>query len=63
MEDRLWAFRSDMAFGQAGIQTLFFKDFRGCGAPDFHGVKDPIVARRWIVDMESAQLMSFYLEG
>ena len=27
--------------------------------PDFHGVKDPIAARRWIVDIESAQMISF----
>ena len=45
MEDPLRAFRSDMASGQAGKCTLSIKDFRGCGAPYFHGVKDPIVAR------------------
>ena len=39
MEDRLRAFRSDMATSQSGSHTLFFKDFRGSGAPDFHGGK------------------------
>ena len=63
MEDRLRAFRSDMASSQSGSRTLSFKDFRGSGAPDFHGVKDPIAARRWITDIESAQLTSFCPEG
>nr|KAJ0192258.1 hypothetical protein LSAT_V11C800444800 [Lactuca sativa] len=62
-EDRLRTFRSDMASGQSGSRTLSFKDFRGSGAPDFHGEKDPIAARRWIADIESAQLTSFYPEG
>ena len=44
MEERLRAFRRDMASGQSGTHTLSFKDFRGCCAPDFHGIKDPIVA-------------------
>ena len=63
MQDRLRAFRSDMVTSQSGPRTLSFKDFRGSDAPDFHGVKDPIAARRWIVDIESAQLTSFFLEG
>ena len=63
MEDLLRAFQSDMASGQSGTCTLSFKDLRGCGAPDFHGVKDPIVAKRWIVEIKSAQLMSFFPEG
>ena len=63
MEDRLRAFRSDLASGQASTRTLSFKDFRGSGAPDFHGVKDPIAARRWIADIKSAQLTSFCPEG
>ena len=63
MEDRLRAFRSDMASGQSGIHTLSFKDVRECGVPDFHGVKDPIISRMWIVDIESAQLTSFCHDG
>ena len=54
MEDRLRAFRSDMASSQLGPRTLSFKDFRGSGALNFHGAKDPIVSRRWIADIESA---------
>lgn len=63
MEDRLREFRSDLASSQSGTCTLSFKDFWGSGVSDFHGVKDPIVGRRWIADIESAQLMSFYPEG
>ena len=54
MEDRLRAFRSDMATTQSRSRTLSFKDFRGSSAPNFHGAKDLIAARRWIVDIESA---------
>ena len=63
MEGRLKAFRSEYASSLSGARTLSFKDFRGCGAPEFHGVKDPIVARRWITDMESAQLTNFGPKG
>ena len=63
MEDRLRAFRSDLAFSQTGTRTLSFKEFRGSGVSDFHGVKDPIAARRWITYIESMQLTSFCPEG
>ena len=59
MEEHLRAFKSDMASGQSWMHTLTLKDFSGCGALDFHGVKEPIVARRWIADIESAHLTSF----
>ena len=39
MEDRLRSFRSDMEPTKLGTSTLSFKDFRGCRAPDFCGVK------------------------
>ena len=54
MEDRLRAFKRDLASGQAGTRTLSFKDFRGSGALDFHGLKNPIAARRLIANIESA---------
>ena len=62
-EVRLRDFRSDMAHSQSGTRTLSFKDFRGCGAPDFFGVKEPIVAIWWIADIASAQLTSFFHDG
>lgn len=63
MEDCLQAFRSDMASGQSGSCTLSFKDFRSSGVLDFHGAKDPIAARRWIANIESAQFTSFFPKG
>ena len=59
MEDRLRAFRSELASSQSGTHTLSFKDFKGSGASDFHVVKGPIAAMRWIEDIESMQLTSF----
>ena len=63
MEDRLRAFRSVMTSSQSGAHTLSFKDFRGCGAPDFFGVNDPIIAKWWIANIESAQLTRFCPKG
>ena len=63
MEDRLRAFRSDMAPSQSSTHTQCFKDFKGCGMPDFHGVKYAMVTRRWITDIEYVQLASFCPEG
>ena len=48
---------------QFGTHTLSFKDFKGCGTPDFHGVKDANVATRWIANIKSAQLTSFFPKG
>ena len=61
MEDHLRSFRSDLGSRQMGTRTLSFKDFRGSGAPDIHGVKDSIAAWRWIVGIKSAQWTSFCL--
>ena len=38
-------------------------DLRGCGALDFYRVKDPIMARRWIIDIETAHVTSFFPKG
>lgn len=35
-------------------RTLTFWGFCACGAPEFFGVRHPIISRRWITDMESA---------
>ena len=63
MEDRLQIFWANLGASQSGARTLSFKDFSGCGAPDLFGVKDPIAARCWIVDIECAQMTSFCPEG
>ena len=41
MEDCLRSFRSEWAFSQLGSHRQSFKEFRGSGKSDFHGVKDP----------------------
>ena len=63
MEDRLWIFRVNLVASQSGTRTLSFKDFRGCGAPDFIMVKDPIITWCWIVYIECAQMTSFCHDG
>ena len=63
MEEHLQAFRADLSVRQYGSHTLIFKDFRGCGAPEFFKVNDPIVARWWISDIECVQMTRFCLEG
>ena len=42
IEERFWAFQAEMSVGQFGGHTLMLKDFWGCGALEFFGVKDPI---------------------
>ena len=34
-----------------GSRTLAFRDFRACGAPDYHEARDPIVSTRWLVNV------------
>ena len=46
MEDCLRIFTADLAASQSGARSLSFKDFKGCRAPYFFGVKNPIAARR-----------------
>ena len=58
MEERLRAFRADISAGQGGARTPSFREFKACGAPEFSGVRDPIVSRRWVADIENAQCMS-----
>ena len=50
LDERLSAFRTEVA-AMLGSLTLTFKDFRACGAPDYHGAQDPIVSTRWLVDV------------
>ena len=50
LDERLSSFRSEtMAF--VGMRSLSFREFRACGASDYHGEKDPIGSRRWLVDV------------
>lgn len=63
MEEHFQTFQAEMSSGEHGACTLIFKDFWGCRALDFFGVKDPIISRKWILDMESAQMTSFCPEG
>ena len=58
MEERLRAFRADISAGQGGARTPSFREFKACGAPEFSGVRDPIVSRRWVADIENAQRTS-----
>ena len=45
LDERLGAFRTEM-MALMGTRTLTFRDFRACGAPDYHGARDPIASSR-----------------
>ncbi|KAJ9547200.1 hypothetical protein OSB04_019743 [Centaurea solstitialis] len=45
--------------GTSQNRAVGFKDFTACQPPHFGGEKDPIVASRWISDVEGAFLTSF----
>ena len=62
MDERLSTFRAEVA-AMMGSHTLTFRDFRACGAPDYHGARDPIASTRWLVDVTNAFRTSRCPEG
>ena len=62
LDERLSAFRTKVA-AMMGSLTLTFRDFRACGAPDYHRARDPIASSRWLGDVANAFRMSRCLEG
>ena len=44
LEEQLSLFHSEMT-AITRARSLTFKEFGPCGAPDYHGEKDPIVSR------------------
>ena len=55
MKERLRLFRAVMVAAQVGARTPSFQEFKPCGASEFFGVRDTIVSRRWVEDIENAQ--------
>ena len=52
-DERLSAFCTKVA-SMMGSHTLMFREFRACGAPDYHGAWDPIASSRWLADVANA---------
>lgn len=50
LEERLSSFRSKM-MAIVGAQSFTFREFRACGAPEYHGDKEPIASRCWLADV------------
>ena len=44
MDERFSSFRSKM-MDLVGTSSLTFRDFRACGAPDYHEANEPIVSK------------------
>ena len=61
-DERLSSFYSEM-MALAGACSLTVRDFRACGAPIYHGVKDPIASRRWLADVANVFRASRYPDG
>ena len=53
LDERLGAFRTEL-MAMLGAHTLTFREFRACGAPDYHGARDPIASGRWLADVANA---------
>ena len=53
LHERLGAFRTEM-MALLGVRTLTFREFRACGAPDYHGARDPVASSRWLADVANA---------
>ena len=55
MEERLREFIAEIFVGQVGARTPSLWEFKACRAPEFFEVRDPIISRSWVVDIENAQ--------
>lgn len=53
LDERLGAFRTEMEAMMAA-RMLTFREFRACGAPKYHGARDPIASSKWLVDIANA---------
>ena len=53
LDERLGAFRTEI-MDLMGACTMTFREFRACGAPDYHGAREPIASRRWLADIANA---------
>ena len=62
LDERLSLFRIEVV-AMMGSHTLTFKDFRACGAPDYHGAREPIASSKWFADVANAFRMSRFPEG
>ena len=62
MEERLGTFNAEVA-AMIGSHMLTFREFRTCGAPDYHGARDAIASTRWLADVANAFRTSRCPEG
>ena len=62
LDERSSAFCTEVA-AMMGPHTLTFMEFRTCGAPDYHGARDPIASTRWLADVANAFRTSRCPEG
>ena len=62
LDEKLGAFRTEIA-AMMGSCTFNFREFRACGAPDYHGARDPIASTRWLTDVANAFRTSRCPEG
>ena len=53
MDEKLSTFRAEMT-AIIGSRILTFREFGACGAPDYHGARDPIASTRWLADVANA---------
>ena len=53
LDERLSSFCYEM-MAIVGARSLTFREFRACGSPNYHGVKDLIISRRWLADVANA---------
>ena len=53
MDERLSTFRAEVA-AMMGSRMLTFREFRACGAPDYHGAREPVASTRWLEDVANA---------
>ena len=60
--ERLSSFRTEVV-AMTGLRTLTFRDFRACGALDYHGARDPVASTIWLAHVANTFRTSRCLEG
>ena len=62
IDERLSAFRAEIV-ALVGTRSLTFREFRACGASDYHGSRDPIASIRWLADVANTFYTSRFPRG
>lgn len=62
LDDHLGTLHTEIV-AMVGARSVTFREFHACEATEFFGKKEPIVSKRWLMDVVNALQTSIYYEG